>query len=89
MNLSVDRQIKGNPSRVSIVVSNHDGLKLGVLERCLRSVLRVHYPNYEVIMIDNDSSDGSADYIRKYFPDGSIRVISNSEKLHCRAQYWT
>jgi GT2 family glycosyltransferase len=30
-------------------------------------------------MIDNDSSDGSADYIRKYFPDGSIRVISNSE----------
>ena len=36
------------------------------LERCLDSVFSQDYSNYEVICIDDGSSDGSAEIIKKY-----------------------
>ena len=45
------------------------------LETCLRSVLNQNYPDFEVILVDNNSSDGSMDYVRQRFPD--LFIVAN------------
>jgi len=52
---------------VSIIIVNYNGKQF--LNDCLHSVLQTDYPNYEVILIDNGSSDGSAEYITHMFKD--------------------
>jgi GT2 family glycosyltransferase len=65
---------------VSIVVSNHNGWMLNILKPCLESILAINYPKFEVIVIDNDSSDKSVDFINTYFGSyASIKCVSNPE----------
>jgi GT2 family glycosyltransferase len=47
---------------VSIVVLNYNGKDL--LRECLESIRRLHYRNFETIVVDNSSTDGSAEMIR-------------------------
>ena len=54
-----------NKSKVSIVIVNYNGKKL--LESLLKSISRLNYKNYEVIVVDNNSNDGSRESIKKYF----------------------
>ena len=42
------------------------------IEACLNSVLKTDYLNFKVIVIDNDSSDGGADYIVSRFPEAEL-----------------
>ena len=47
----------------------------GYLDLCLDSIRRnTSYPNYEVIVIDNHSTDATADLLRKHAADSRIRV---------------
>ena len=64
-------------SKISIIILNWNGLK-DTLE-CLESVKKIDYPDFEVIVVDNGSTDGSAQFIRQRFPD--VRFIQNSENL--------
>lgn len=50
--------------RVSIVILNWNGWK-DTLE-CLDSLWEISYPNYDIIIVDNDSYDDSVLKIRKY-----------------------
>jgi GT2 family glycosyltransferase len=43
---------------------------------CVGSVKRLKYPNFRVLLVDNGSTDGSADILRRKFPD--IDIIENS-----------
>ncbi len=64
----------------SIVLLTHDGgQKLGM---CLRS-LQAHTQDYELVAVDNGSSDGSGDLLRR-FP-GPTTLVSNDENLGCPA----
>ncbi len=56
---------------VSIVVINYNGRKF--LDECLRSVSNQSVDNYEIILVDNGSTDGSEEFTKKNFPD--IRII--------------
>src|SRR5438046_2538688 len=48
---------------------------------CIASVLqRTQGISYEMIVVDNDSRDGSVEEIRKRFP--RVQVIANSENRH-------
>ena len=49
------------------------------LEDCLSSVLSQTYPNIEVVLTDNASSDGSTEYVRQNFP--AVKVIQNERNL--------
>ena len=44
--------------RVSIVVASYNGAR--TLRACLESLARLNYPNYEVILVDDGSTDGTA-----------------------------
>jgi GT2 family glycosyltransferase len=50
---------------VSIIVSNYNGLRFGVLEKCLNSLSCVSYPKFEIIVVDNCSDDGSLAYLQQ------------------------
>jgi hypothetical protein len=47
--------------------------------RCLASFFVVDYPNYEIVVVDNASRDGTPSAIRKDFP--SVTVIENERNL--------
>lgn len=48
---------------VSIVILNWNGKEH--IDECLSSVLASNYPNFEVIVVDNASTDGSVDIIKQ------------------------
>lgn len=56
--------------RVAIVVLNWNGSKDTQL--CLSSLRQLNHKNYEVIIVDNDSSDDSVDRIRCDFPEVTV-----------------
>ncbi|HVL98106.1 MAG TPA: glycosyltransferase [Egibacteraceae bacterium] len=60
---------------VSVVVVNYNGRDF--LERCLGSLRALEYPQerLEVVFVDNNSKDGSLEYVREVFPE--CRVVVN------------
>lgn len=58
---------------VSIVILNWNGKKH--ITACLRSIKRISYKPVEVIVVDNNSKDGSVVFIRQTFP--WVSVIAN------------
>lgn len=50
---------------VSVIIVNYNGKKY--LLNCLKGVFANNYPNYEVIMADNDSTDGSIEAVEKKY----------------------
>ncbi|MCL4458360.1 MAG: glycosyltransferase family 2 protein [Chloroflexi bacterium] len=63
--------------KVTVIVVNWNGRDY--LETCLSSVLRQSYPNFEILLIDNASTDGSLDLIEERFPQ--VGVIRNRVNL--------
>ncbi|MDO8658199.1 MAG: glycosyltransferase family 2 protein, partial [Candidatus Levybacteria bacterium] len=51
--------------KVSMIVSNFNGMSLNLLKDCLDSVLKPGYPNWELLVVDNNSSDNSVTYLKK------------------------
>ncbi|NLJ07819.1 MAG: glycosyltransferase family 2 protein [Sphingobacteriales bacterium] len=58
---------------VSILILNYNGKKF--LDDCFRSVLETDYPHFEVIMIDNLSTDDSVEYTQAHYP--KVQVYQN------------
>ncbi len=52
---------------VYIVILNWNGCQDTV--ECLRSCGKISYPNHQVLVVDNGSTDGSEQELRKAFPD--------------------
>lgn len=49
---------------VSVVVCTYN--RCDYLDRCLRSLLEQSYPDFEVIVVDGPSTDGTSDVLKKY-----------------------
>ena len=72
--------IKNNTPLVSVIILNFNGEKY--LERCLFSVLNTKYPNFEVIFVDNASTDSSLKLIEKNFGnDPRLRIFRSTHNL--------
>jgi GT2 family glycosyltransferase len=61
--------------RVSVVVCSYNGSR--TLEQCLSSLLVLDYPNYEVIVVDDGSTDNTPEILTR-FP--SIRAIRQTNQ---------
>lgn len=55
------------------------------LTECLPSLLSQSYSEFEVIVVDNNSIDGTVDFVEKSLP--LIRVIRNKENYGCAKGY--
>jgi len=62
--------------KVSIVIVNWNGKEY--LGDCLSSVFDQSYPNYDVILVDNGSMDGSVEFVRKNYPKVKIIKLSKN-----------
>ena len=63
------RLLHGVSKRVSIIIPNYNGKKY--LGDCLDSLQRLDFPRdtYEIVVVDNASSDGSREFIAATYPD--------------------
>ena len=63
--------------KISIIIVNYNGKEL--LQKCFESLFKTNYENFEVILVDNNSTDGSIEFVTKNYP--KIIVIKlNSNK---------
>ena len=62
---------------ISVIIANWNGKHF--LEDCLTALRRQTFRDFETILVDNGSTDGSVEYIRKVFPE--IRLLALKENL--------
>ena len=62
---------------VTFIIPNWNGLRF--LEACLASVASQTCSDYQVFLVDNGSTDGSAEYVREAFP--WVQVLSSPANL--------
>ena len=61
---------------VSIIILNYNGADVAI--KCMRTVLDTDYSNFEVIFVDNDSTDGSYESIVSQFgTDRRLILVKN------------
>lgn len=59
---------------ISIIVVNCNGREY--LKECLSSIVKNNYSNYEVIIVDNHSTDGSIEYLKSnFYKYKNIKII--------------
>ena len=65
---------------VSIIIVNFNGKRF--LKECISSVLGSTYPNFEVIFVDNASTDKSLDFVNSVFATNKcLKIIRNHKNL--------
>lgn len=70
------------PGAVTLIIVNYNGK--GCIERCLKGVRQQVFQNFECVVVDNGSSDGSAEWIETHHPE--IQLIRLPENAgFCRA----
>jgi len=66
---------------ISVVILNFNGKNF--LSKCLDSVFKSDYPNFEVILVDNGSTDGSIEYARNSSPQNrKTRTGKQHSSIH-------
>jgi len=53
--------------KITIIIPNYNGIKY--LKECLLSLKSQTFKDFEIIVVDNCSTDGSPQYIREYYPE--------------------
>jgi len=68
---------------ISITIANYN--RKDSLKQCLNSIRSQDFKDFEVIVVDNASTDGSVEMVRTYYPE--VKLICNTENfLFCKAQ---
>ena len=57
------------------------------IDNCINSVLRQNYEKWEMLILEDKSTDKSSKIIRKYTSDTRIKMIEVKKKLFCGAAY--
>ena len=61
--------------RISVIVCSYNGAR--TIRDCLDGLLKLEYPNFEVIVVDDGSTDATAAIAREY---GFLRLISTENR---------
>lgn len=62
---------------VLIVILNYNGIHL--LKKHLSSVTKTEYSNFDIVVVDNGSTDQSVEYLEKNFPN--IKIVKSETNL--------
>ena len=72
---------------ISVIVPVYNAEKY--LDRCLQSILAQTYTYYEIILINDGSTDTSEDICEKYVrKDKRIRIIQKIGRASCRERVY-
>lgn len=63
--------------KISVITLSFNGKKY--LKSLFESLRRQTYENFETVMIDNASTDGSADFVKKNFPE--VKIVKNKKNI--------
>lgn len=66
-----------HPPLVFILVLNYNGRE--TLSACIRSLFHLKYSRFQIVIIDNDSTDGSFEIAKEKYPEAHF--IKNSENI--------
>lgn len=58
--------------KLTIIIPNYNGKHF--MKPCLDSLMRQTYPDFQILVVDNASTDGSLEFIRENYPE--IEVLS-------------
>ena len=70
LRLKIDKNTKSDKPLLTIITATFNSEKY--LEECLLSLYNQKFSNYEVLLIDNNSNDGTIDLVKKNFPKVKI-----------------
>jgi len=69
-----------NEKLVSIIIPVYNGKDY--IDNCLKHLFKnTIYPGYEVIVVDDASTDGGGDFLCSFKKTGKIKLIENEENL--------
>ena len=68
---------EGSPLKVSVVVPNWNGMRF--VGMCLDSLAKLDFEDYEVIVVDNGSVDGSREMIEEQYPE--VRLLKMPDNM--------
>ena len=68
---------------VSVLIVFHNGKEQTL--RCLESVKELDYPNFDITVVDDGSTDGSSEAIARAFPD--VRILKGDGDLWCNGSF--
>jgi GT2 family glycosyltransferase len=71
-----EKQSYASP-KIDVFVLNYNGQNH--LKRCLPSLFKMTWPNFTVYVVDNGSTDGSQDFVRRNYP--KVKLIEISANL--------
>lgn len=64
---------------VSIIILNYNGRQF--LKNCFDSVLNQSYKDFEIIFFDNNSTDGSAEFVKNNYKNEKITIAESGKNL--------
>ena len=64
-------------TKISIMINTYNRLK--ELKECLNSIFMQTYSNYEIIIIDDNSNDGTEEYCKELLRDERVKYFRNKE----------
>lgn len=68
---------------ISIIISNYNGAKLNTLQECLKSFEKIDYPNCEILLVDNASTDDSIEVAQKISgKNPRFKIIKNPVNMY-------
>lgn len=67
------------PPLISIIIVNWNGGE--VFAGCLKSLSEISYPNWELIVVDNGSTDGSEKINETQISNHNLQIINNKKNL--------
>ncbi|MBI2630277.1 glycosyltransferase [Candidatus Pacearchaeota archaeon] len=70
-------------TKASVIIVSHNNK--GIIAECLNALRKQSFKNFDVYMVDNDSSDGSEEFIKDNYPE--VNFISLSEGVSKKRNY--
>lgn len=72
--------------KISVVILSHN--KIDYTQMCIHSLLDTDYPDWELVIIDNGSNDGTAEWLKKFYDEAEdhdvhVELIFNYGNIGC------
>ncbi len=70
-------QTEQRPAKITVVIPHYNGLK--ILDDCLNSLFKNTFSDFDTLLIDNGSTDGSQQMVREKYPQ--VTLVQNEQNL--------